>query len=102
MRLLLLLVLSFSVSTIWAGDKEKETTNNAKKPVKVEQPYVKSKGKPADPGAHGRANAASKQAANPDKGSKQNENLEIMPVTDTSKGKKEKEKNKKKEKSDKS
>ena len=46
MRLLLSLILAFSVSTIWAGDKEKETINNAKKPIKVEQPYVKSKGKP--------------------------------------------------------
>lgn len=102
MRFFLIIVLVFSVSTTWAGDKEKQDTKNEKKPVKVEQPYVKGNGKPADPGAHGRANAASKQAANPGKGSKQNENLEIMPLTDTSNGKKEKEKDKKKEKDDQS
>lgn len=81
-RLFLSLILAFSVSTNWAGDEEKQVTNNAKKPVKVEQPYVKSNGKPVDPGAHGIANVASKQATNPGKGSKQYENLEIMPLTD--------------------
>ena len=53
MRLFLILILAFSVSTTWAGDKEKQSKENTKKPVKVEQPYVKDKGKPADPGAHG-------------------------------------------------
>ena len=102
MRLFLILVLAFSVSTVCAGDKEKQATTNEKKPVKVEQPYIKSNGKPADPGAHGRANAAAKQAANPGKGSKKNGDLEITPLSDKSNGKNEKEKNREKEKGDKS
>lgn len=69
MRIFMFLILAFAVSTTWAGDKDKEPAKNAKKSVKVAQPYVKNKGKPADPGAHGRANAAAKQAANPGKGS---------------------------------
>ena len=98
MRLFLLLILAFSLSTIWAGDKDKQSTKNAKKPVKVEQPYVndKEKGKPADPGAHGRANAASKQAANRGKGSGKNEDLEVTPLTDKSDGGEKKAKGKEK------
>lgn len=96
MRLFLILILAFSVSTTWAGDKEKPSKENAKKPVKVEQPYVNDKGKPADPGAHGRANAAAKQAANPGKGSGKTDDLIATPLTDKSAGEKEKEKNKKK------
>lgn len=98
MRLFLILILAFSVSTTWAGDKEKQSKENTKKPVKVEQPYVKDKGKPADPGAHGRANAAAKQAANPGKGSGKTDDLKVTPLTDMSKGEKEKEKNKEKNK----
>ena len=101
--ILAVVVLAFSVSTAWAADKEKQDTKNKKKPVKVEQPYVKdkNKGKPADPGAHGRANAAAKQAASPGKGSKKNGDLEITPLTDKSSGEKDKEKYKKKKKGDK-
>lgn len=102
MRFLLIIVLAFSVATTWAGDKDKQNKKNEKKPVKVEQPYIKSKGKPTDPGAHGRANAAAKQAANPGKGSKKNGDLEITPLSDKSNGKNEKEKNREKEKGDKS
>lgn len=98
MRLFLILILAFSVSTTWAGNKEKQSKENTKKPVKVEQPYVKDKGKPADPGAHGRANAAAKQAANPGKGSGKTEDLKVTPLTDKSNGEKEKEKEKNKEK----
>ncbi len=98
MRLFLLLILAFSVCTSWAGDKEKQPAKNANKPVEVEQPYVKDKqkGKPADPGAHGRANAASKQAANRGKGSGKNEDLEVTPLTDKSDGGEKKEKDKEK------
>ena len=92
MRFFLIVFLAFSVATVYAGDKEKQATKSEKKPVKVEQPYVKSKGKPADPGAHGRANAAAKQAANPGKGSKKNSDPEITPLTGKSNGKKEKSK----------
>ena len=103
MRIFLLLILAISVSTTWAGDKDKDkqATNNEKKPLKVEQPYVKGKGKPINPGAHGRANAAGKQAANPGKGSKKDGDLEITPLTGKSNGKTEKDKNKKTEKGDK-
>ena len=96
MRIFLLLILAFSVSTSWAGDKEKKAAQNEKKPVKVEQPYVKDKGKPADPGAHGRANAASKQAANRGKGSGKTEDLEVTPLTDKSDGGEKKAKGKEK------
>ena len=65
MRVFLIMVLAFSVSTIWAGDKEKQSKKTDKKPVKVEQPYIEDKGKPEDPGSQGRANAANKKAANP-------------------------------------
>jgi len=82
MRLFLILILAISVSTIWAGDKGNQSKQNEKKSPKVEQPYVEGKGKPADPGAHGRANAASKQAANRGKGSGKTEDLEVTPLTD--------------------
>jgi len=85
-RLFLILILAFSVSTIWAGDKGNQSKQNEKKSAKVEQPYVDGKGKPADPGAHGRANAASKQAANRGKGSGKTEDLEVTPLTDKSDG----------------
>jgi hypothetical protein len=95
-RLFLILILAFSVSTIWAGDKEKKAAQNEKNPVKVEQSYVKDKGKPADPGAHGRANAASKQAAIRGKGSGKTEDLEVTPLTDKSDGGEKKAKGKEK------
>ena len=102
MRLFLIIVLAISVSIAWAGDKDKQSKQNETKPVKVEQPYVKDKGKPADPGAHGRANAAQKQAANPGKGSRNNKDLEVMPLVeksdkDKAKSKKKKDKDKDKE-----
>lgn len=84
MRLLLIIVLAISVSIAWAGDKDKQSKQNEKKSVKVDQPYVKDKGKPADPGVHGRANAAQKQAANPGKGSQKNKDLEVMPLVEKS------------------
>jgi hypothetical protein len=71
MRIFLLLILAFSVSTSY-------------------------KGKPADPGAHGRANAASKQAANRGKGSGKTEDLEVTPLTDKSGGGEKKAKGKEK------
>ena len=95
MRLFLLLMLALTISTTWAGDEKKEPTQNEKNPVRIEQPYAKDKGKPADPGAHGRANAAQKQAANPGKGSGKNQDLEVTPLTDKSDGGKEKAKGKK-------
>ena len=95
MRPILILILAVSVSTIWAGDKEKKPTQDEKKPVTVEQPYGKAKGKPADPGAHGRANAASKQAANPGKGSGKTEDLEVTPLTDKPESERKKAKSKK-------
>ena len=96
MRLFLTLILAASVATTWAGDKDKQNKKNEEKPVKVEQPYVKSNGKPADPGAHGRANAASKQAANRGKGSGKTEDLEVTPLTDKSDGGEKKAKGKEK------
>ena len=102
MRSFLLLMLALAISTTWAGDKKKEPKQNEKEPAKVEQPYVKNKGKPADPGAHGRANAAQKQTANPGKGSGKNQDLKVTPLTDKSDGGKEKAKSKKNKEGDKS
>lgn len=95
MRLLVIIMLTISVSTAWAGDNDKQSRQNEKKPVKVEQPYVKDKGKPSDPGAHGRANAAQKQAASPGKGPQKNKDLVATPLAEKSEGDKAKSKKKK-------
>ena len=95
MRVFLIMVLAFSVSTVWAGDKEKQSEKTEKKPVKVEQPYVENKGKPEDPGAKGRANAANKKAANPGKGSGKTKDFEVTPLNEKSGKEEEKAKGKK-------
>ena len=84
MRVFLIMVLAFSVSTIWAGDKEKQSKKTDKKPVKVEQLYIEDKGKPEDPGSQGRANAANKKAANPGKGSGKTKDFEVTPLNEKS------------------
>ena len=100
MRLFLILILVFSVSAVLASNKEKRSEQSANKPAKIEQPYVKEKGRPVDPGAHGRANAAQKQAVNPGKGPEKNKDLEVMPLTSKSDEAKEKARTKKKKESD--
>ena len=68
MRLLLIVLLSFWVSSTVAGDKNTQVEKAVKKEVQKELSDVNGKGKPDNPGAKGQANAAYKKATNPGQG----------------------------------
>ena len=76
MRLLLIVFLSFWVSSSVAGDKNSQVEKAVTKEVKKELSDVNGKGKPSNPGAKGQANAAYKKATNPGQGAGKSKGLE--------------------------
>lgn len=106
MRLLLIVFLSFWVSSTVAGDKNSQVEKAVTKEVQKELLDVNGKGKPSNPGAKGQANAAYKKATNPGQGAGKSKGVEaslynevLNDDKDKKKGdKKNKDKNKKKQK----
>lgn len=105
MRLLLIVFLSFWVSSTVAGDKNSQVEKAVTKEVQKELLDVNGKGKPSNPGAKGQANAAYKKATNPGQGAGKSKGVEaslynevLNDDKDKKKGdKKNKDKNKKKQ-----
>lgn len=106
MRLLLIVFLSFWVSSTVAGDKNSQVEKAVTKEVQKELLDVNGKGKPSNPGAKGQANAAYKKATNPGQGAGKSKGVEaslLNEVLDDDKDKKKgdkknTDKNKKKQK----
>jgi len=106
MRLLLIVLLSFWVSSTVAGDKNSQVEKAVTKEVQKELLDVNGKGKPSNPGAKGQANAAYKKATNPGQGAGKSKGVEaslLNEVLDDDKDKKKgdkknTDKNKKKQK----
>lgn len=76
MRLLLIVLLSFWVSSTVAGDKNSQVEKAVTKEVQKELLDVNGKGKPNNPGAKGQANAAYKKATNPGQGAGKSKGVE--------------------------
>ena len=76
MRLLLIALLTFWVSSAVAGDKNTQVEKAIKKEVQNELLDENGKGKPGNPGAKGQANAAYKKATNPGQGAGKSKGVE--------------------------
>ena len=98
MRLLLIALLTFWVSSTMAGDKNTQVEKAIKKEVQNELLDVNGKGKPNNPGAKGQANAAYKKATNPGQGAGKSKGVEASLLDDDKNNKKGDKKNKDKDK----
>ena len=92
MKFLLAMFLAFSVSTLMADFNDLQSDKSEQKQAKKEYSKGPTHGKPEDPGAKGRANAAYKKVNNPGKGSGKNKDLEVNPLNDVQKDKNKKKK----------
>jgi len=96
MRLLFIVLLLALVSNPAFADKNTQLEKAVKKELQDELRDVDHKGKPANPGAKGQANAAYKKATNPGQGAGKNKGVNEL-FDDNDKNDK-KNKNKKKDK----